>query len=217
MTKKTSQAQRRSNSPGSLIDRFEPEPKRDPRAEASANDKLLLKYREIGLALQACEAKSLRVGIPWLPPTARVCELRRTVDVPVDEFLRTHLAAIGTETLDSYCDDLETLPNVAESSALLGISGATKFERIGFIAASVTLIFFIGLMLLTTLGIKSVVMCSLFSFFAAATFGALSITMTTDSYRRDSFCWIISKEILRRSGSGGNSNKVRLCGAGTDR
>lgn len=86
-------------------------------------------YAQIGQALLTSEAAFYNVGIPWLPPTARVSGLRRQCDQPLREFLRCSLVTVSTSSLESYLEDLESLPPGAESSAQLHIQITSPLER----------------------------------------------------------------------------------------
>lgn len=155
-------------------------------------------YLDIGRTLLACEASSLKVGIPLLPPTRRVSRLRLLVNCPLDEFLRLSLLSISTSALESYCEDLLSSPkNTAELD--LAITIPSFYERHFFS----TTVAFVGIVLFITL-LMQTNLSPLFGYPLALAIGAMcgsvSATLATERYRRATFYKLIEKEIMRRHG-----------------
>jgi hypothetical protein len=167
-------------------------------------------YAPIGLALSRAEASFWKVGMPWLPPSGRVCKLRSKRYSSPEELLRYELVGVSTPSLITYCEDLErsftqrlehfsiAKPSQLErwSLALLGsiLFGAGAWLVTVATAAEKTLYPFVGALL------------------AALSCAVLCVSLSSDSYRRESFLAILRREIARRSGeSPGGSGKLQIC------
>jgi hypothetical protein len=174
----------------------------------------LAHYQLIGRTIRVCEAGSLKVGIPWLPPTAHVRDLRLALDQSVPEYIRTALIGVPTQTLESYCDDLESWPADNRTSGDLGISLYSPIERYALsIVTFIILSAVAGLTLelartssVLSLSMLSMVMGSMF----AGTVMLLSAMLSSEGYRRASFCWLISREIQRRHGGDPNNATANI-------
>ncbi len=172
---------------------------RDQPRPAAPIEHLVEHYRLIGETLSACEAASFLIGIPWLPATERVKNLRKEVDGFVEDFVRMNLVAVHTNTLESYCEDLEQSSQGKPTTTDLGLHPLTLSERYGFTVLSGTLVFvftFINATFLT----GSVPAAFLAGLLSATIISALAFSISADKFRFHSFLWVIRKEIMRRLG-----------------
>ena len=163
------------------------------------SDVILEQYAEISKTLLCCEASSTLAGIPWLPPTARVARLKKQYHQPLREFLRASLSNVATGALESFVEDLEASPADDKALSRLDIKLHSECERYA-------------------LAVLAVVCCGLFSYFffplvtASASLAiflsfitllgtaALSIFLSSDYYRKQSFYCLLLDEIMRRRG-----------------
>lgn len=166
-------------------------------------------YQLIGQTLMICEAGSLQVGIPWLPPSRRVRALARQLDGGCREFVRQSLVTASTHVLESYCDDLESLPEDPASSEVLFIPAPTYLERhafpvlLGFLSFALTF-------LVAFYVIRSITLASIFAAFAAVFSVLVGGILCEERSRRVSFYNLLMHEILRRSGTDGGRVSLRV-------
>ena len=165
-------------------------------------------YAQIGQTLLTCEAVFYNVGIPWLPPTGRVSSLRRQCDQPLRDFVRCALVTVTTSSMESYLDDLESLPAGQESSEKLHIEITSPIERhlfavlTGLVTASVAL-FSLQTLSLTPLVTSIATLC------VTAVGVAVAEYLSIDLARRVTFEREILAELNRRKGAD-NPSLTRL-------
>ncbi len=167
-------------------------------------------YQLIGKTLRICEVASFRIGIPWLPPTRSVLARRRAFNQSLSDFLRTSLVHVPTSTLESYCDDLQTWPVDDESGYSLSIAPVSPGERYA-LPVVVAAGFAFGVFILSLVeGARSTLSLVLATIFSAS-LCLFSAMLCSEGYRRASFSWLISNEILRRRGDDlGPTSKIPL-------
>jgi hypothetical protein len=169
-------------------------------------------YCTIGQTLSMLEASLVRAGVPWIPPCSRVSELKRKLSDPLEDILKVELVNVQTSALESYIDDLESLPPTPSSSEQLYLTLLRPWERFCFAAI---------------LGIVSVSfgLCGSLSFAASIATIVLSVGFTTmagvmvgtvlcsEGYRRASFQSLLALELMRRSGHTSQSTPFTPVGA----
>ena len=168
------------------------------------SEKIVGHYRVIGSTLTACEASFWKVGIPWLPYTAKQISLRKKPEgESVDTFIRLNLVSVPSDSLSCYLEDLESLPISSKSSSTLSIRRPSLSERAPFFAASI----------FSCLALAAILHFYLLQSFVAPTLLALvagwlgltiALTTCSDPFRRFSFYRALSSELARRSGSSGS-------------
>ena len=89
-------------------------------------------YRIVARALCAAESTFLRVGVPWLPSTERVRNLKCPTDLNPSQFVREEVVTVSTQVLESFCDDLETIGRDGVDMNELGLDLDSWVERYGF-------------------------------------------------------------------------------------
>ncbi len=157
-------------------------------------------YRQIAEALLAVETVSITIGIPLPAPTSRVRARRNAVtDLPM-RFVRLSLSTVSTESLRSYYEDLESLPDDSESGMVLGINQITLVER--YLWAIITAVL-MGLLAWGTFRTLASGLPGSLSAGVAATLVSmmLFVGLSSEAYRRASFAKVLLIEIRRRSGS----------------
>lgn len=178
-----------------------PEPETESRrAEPVARSRDLTQaYPEIGHTLLVAEAAVPSIGIPWIPPSTRTKKLREELTEPLKDYIRITLVTVSTSALESYADDLETLPRDERSANTLHIGGLSLFERY-----ALSLLLFGGCFLLFFLsslwvhaGLGVAVGLSLLT---AALVAAVSSYVCSEESRRATFHWLIFEELMRRKG-----------------
>ena len=156
-------------------------------------------YPEIGHALLVAEASVTSVGIPWLPLTTRTKKLREELNQSLKDYIRTSLVTVSTSALESYTEDLETLPRDERSANTLHIGGLSLVERyalsILLFGACFTLFFVSALWVHAGLGIAVGL-----SLLTAALVAAVSSYVCSEESRRATFHWLIFEELMRRKG-----------------
>ncbi|MCB0359230.1 MAG: hypothetical protein KDD44_06330 [Bdellovibrionales bacterium] len=156
-------------------------------------------YGLIGQTLSACEAGSLRAGIPWLPPTAAVRERRERFGLSVPQaFIRESLVTVPTAALESYCEDLELLSD-EEMTSVLRIAPPSIGERYTF-AMVLGLVVGISSFLGTVFVSVGVAPAAVVAILLAVVACYLGSTLSTDQARRTSFHWHLCQEVMRRHG-----------------
>ena len=168
-------------------------------------------YAVIGAALLHAEAKDMHIGIPWLLPTARVRALRAIDSLPdLTEMMKQELVTVNTKSLETYCDDLETLPDLPGSTDCLHIKLNSRSERYGF-GALLTVFFAICLALFSFPLYQDVGTSILLGLIGGLVGLLVGLNMSSDRSRRASFAILITREILRRQGLDGNDkDRLRL-------
>lgn len=171
-------------------------------------------YKQIGDALMRCEIASFRIGIPWLPPTSRIRQLQKPLYGSPADFIRIELSNVSTSCLESYAEDLATLPFDSAASRTLRIAVTSIFER--YFAMALIGLITMGGAAASFLAIPATFVPGLVSSAAlGATAMGFAYYQSTEKYRRMSFAWLLSQEILRRKGldTGGNS-RIPIIGLG---
>lgn len=161
---------------------------------------LRLQYEEIGAALLECEAASFRVGIPCLPPTDRVRNIRKSFDCNIEEHLRLNLVSVSTTALESYSDDLINESNEKNDELNLCIALESFVERQGPAIAA----FLCGVACFLLI-VKFLPLPEVFSYLIALIVGfgsgVSASTACSEQYRRYSFHKLLRREISRRHGT----------------
>lgn len=156
-------------------------------------------YTQIGRTLLVAEAATTAIGIPWLPPTPRTQALRREFYEPLKDFVRQSLVGVPTPELESYAEDLETLPADEPSSARLHIGGLSHLER-----RMLSLILFFSafaLFFILSLWVNAGIGLALgLSLLVAAVISVVSGYICSEDSRRSTFHWVIFEEVHRRKG-----------------
>lgn len=156
-------------------------------------------YQTLGETLTICEIATWRTGIPFLPPNKRRRSLLKKYEGPLDEFVRISLVCVSTKTLDSYCEDLDTIDPAQESGQLLFIDQVSLFERFFVCAIVLATLFFLSLCVCTLLGI-SIVGAAVLALLAAIPASLLAMFSCMEIQRRASFYALLTREIMRRRG-----------------
>lgn len=181
-------------------------PRKNPPAEEAA-------YKPIGDALSCAESTYFRVGIPWLPPTARVKRLRSNEEWDLEEYLKIQLVGVKTVTLREYIDDLRR-PELDAADRVFALQQPSLFERHSF--SVITFLSIIGGVVLfaSSTGVSTISASTLSGICggAAAMFASV---FSTDAYRRESFAHALEHEVSRREGQGASgANNLQVCPSG---
>lgn len=165
-------------------------------------------YRAIGNTLEIGEANFFTVGIPWLLPTQRVVKLRESNNQAFEEFFRTNFSTTSTSSLELYAEDLEAVAQEKKLPSELTLTTLVPFEQfgllgivsgIGFFAVFLSVLFLLGAFFIALLSATLVgVMLIL-----------LAYPLFTQTYRLASFHRVLSQEIMRRKGFGGDTQKIK--------
>lgn len=164
-------------------------------------EQLSIQYQQIGMMLLCCETASVRVGIPWLPPSKRVTDLRKQVDGPVKMFVRYNLVTMPTATLQVYYEQLISAEKNSASSEILGITLSSAIERYSCAAVSFIFFFILVSLGLTNAGSGTVLSLMMSSLVAGIAAFGTAFLFCDDHYRRFSFAKLLSGEIQRRRGN----------------
>lgn len=157
-------------------------------------------YAQIGQALMTCEAAFCSVGIPWLPPSRRVSALRQQCDQPLKEFLRCSLVTVSTSSLESYLDDLQSLPATEDSAHELSIAIDSPIERHAFSALTGVVTAAVALASLQTINLS--LTGTVIAATALTAIGvAIAEFLSNDWARRVTFHRELLAELKRRKGS----------------
>lgn len=179
------------------------------RAVHSRKTPLGEQYRMIGHTLSVCEAATFRVGVPWLPPSDRQKELSNYYKGPLEEFIRTSLVSVSTETLDHYCEDLNSFAPELEQNESLHIPSLYPGERFFFCLVVFLILFTTSLALGLLLGSTKSATLTL-SIITSIPAALLAAFPCMEIQRRSSFYYFLSKELNRRRGanSSGSSKAI---------
>ena len=188
------------------IDDFKQELKR----LSSLKNSIPEQYKSIGEALSICEISTIKVGVPWLPPSKAPSkavnkavnkeskEINKKFFYPLEDFIKASLSAVQTETLISYCEDLSSLGS--EDNDSLHIPNLKPHQRYYFCFVVIVVLFssstFISLLLNSSISAALAV-----SVITAIPAGLLAIFPCLEIQRRVSFYILLSREISRRRGS----------------
>jgi hypothetical protein len=156
-------------------------------------------YRLIGEILSICEAGSLIVGVPWLPPSSATQELAEKFESPLADFVKLSLVTVNTNTLELYCDDLESCVSSSATADSLFIRSLPMLERHSF---CVLFSVFAGCLSYWSsvsfgLGFATSLLISLS---VATAFFAVLVTFCSESHRLYSFHCLLEHELMRRKG-----------------
>ena len=160
-------------------------------------------YRTIGEMLSICEVSTMKVGVPWLAPNKEGKELNKKFFYPLNDFVKSSLLSVQTETLVNYCEDLSAL-NLndldKEDSKCLNIPNLKPYQRYYFCFVVLAVLFlsstFISLVLNPSF--SAAIAISIVTSIPAA---LLAIFPCLEVQRRVSFYILLSKEISRRQGT----------------
>ncbi len=193
------------------IDDFKQELNKAKRLRNNLKNSIPEQYRTIGEMLSICEASTLRVGVPWLAPNKDGKELNKKFFYPLNDFVKSSLLSVQTETLINYCEDLSAL-NIneleKEESNILGnednkslnIPNLKAHQRYYFCFVVLAVLFssstFISLLLNSSFSAAIVV-----SVVTSIPASLLAIFPCLEVQRRVSFYILLSKEISRRQGT----------------
>ena len=170
----------------------------------------LEQYQQIGTTLLACETYFFAVGLPWLPASKRVRELRHKVRQSGSEFVRLNLSTVSSQALQMYTEDLIRLPDSKESSQTLEISLSSYLERYAFLFAVLLV-----LGTLSALAVSSLTQSNTLTILATLGVSILTLIsflpLTSESYRRETFYRVILAEINRRQGGQDKGRGVSRC------
>lgn len=205
------------NRPAGLTSR-----RRKNAASSYDQDTLIRYYRQIGRLLRVCEVGSFRIGVPWLPPTARVTALRTDLErqlhssnpaqrQSIADYIRTGLVGVPTTVLEMYGEDLGGYTTEEPSESYhLALGRLSRFER------------YAGTLIVTTIAVTlyfahlwfwkstSLVVIALGVGLVAAA-AVIGMVTGSEGYRRATFAWVVSAEIQRRRGSGSDrGSQLRL-------
>jgi hypothetical protein len=160
---------------------------------------LTQQYQTLGETLTICEIATWRTGIPFLPPNKRRRALLRKYEGPLDEFVRISLVCVSTKTLDSYCEDLDTIDPEHDSGSLLFIDQVSHFERFFVCALVLVTLFTVTICVCTLLGL-SIFAAGVLALLAAVPASTLAMFACMEIQRRASFYVLLSRELMRRRG-----------------
>lgn len=156
-------------------------------------------YKEISDSLNKAEAYFFTVGVPCLPFSKKLRELKKQCFYPLEDFIRISLTNVPTPALQSYTEDLQQIPLDSKNSEKLGIIKLTFLERY-----SLTIFLFASCFGLPLISQSWLIVGSIFplliSLGLAISVSAISLYICSETYRRSNFYWLLSKEILRRKG-----------------
>ena len=165
-------------------------------------------YRTIGETLEICEVTSLRAGVPWLPPNKSRKEIIKKYQPPLEDFIKTSLVSVSTETLDHYCEDLNSF--TFNNSESLCIPILYPIERFFFCFVVFVFLFTLSLALGIFLGTAKGATLVM-SFMTATPATLLAAFPCLEVQRRSNFYFLLNKELSRRRGSNSpSSGKIIL-------
>lgn len=192
------------------IDDFKQDPQKNPRIKKPCINE---QYRTIGETLEICEAATFRVGVPWLPPSSKRKKTLKTYEGPIEDFIKTSLVSVSTETLDHYCEDLNSFSS--ENSTSLSIPLLYPGERFFFCLVVFLILFTFSLAIGIFLGsTKSATL--VMSFTTAIPAALLAAFPCLEVQRRSSFYYFLNKELNRRLGRNSpSSGEIVLSSPGT--
>lgn len=164
-------------------------------------------YRIIGETLNICEASTIKVGVPWLPYNKENKELNKKFFYPLNDFVKSSLLSVQTETLVNYCEDLNAL-NLSdtddalnnEDSKCLNIPNLKAYQRYYFCFVVLAVLFLSStfISLLINSNFSAAIAVSIVTAIPAA---LLAVFPCLEVQRRVSFYILLSKEISRRQGT----------------
>ncbi|MBL7661589.1 hypothetical protein JNK13_02440 [bacterium] len=168
-----------------------------PRTSRFARDEE--HYQLIAKVLLACEINSWTIGIPWTFLRPEIKSLNSQYQPPVEEFLREALCVVHTRVLQSYAEDLETLPFDQQGARQLGVEISSFWGR--YLSPVIGALVVLLLAAMATYTASSRIYLALFIAFlsGAVVFWILQLRVG-DFSRRRSFHTLLCKEILRRQG-----------------
>ncbi len=186
----------------------------NPQSLRSTNESRFQElYQTIGKTLSNLEASTIKVGIPWLPPTKNVRAHHVEFDSSVDEYIRSELVGVSTHALESYAEDLETKATKPRNSKKerfnLHLYQPTFIERYA-LTGSVFIFCFILLFASLTVVTKSLSLAILVAPLISVAIGSILRTLSSEPIRLYSFHQLLLKEILRRRGQDGPHSKIRI-------
>lgn len=184
-----------------IVDDLPPQEAKNPRIASSWQipEELQAHYKGISESLNKAEAYFFTVGVPCLPFTKKLRELKKQCFSPLEDFIRTSLTNVPTPALQSYTEDLQQIPLDSKNSEKLGIIKLNFLERYSLTIFLFTSCFGLPLISQSWLNVASVFPL-LISLGLAISVSAISLYICSETYRRSNFYWLLSKEILRRKG-----------------
>lgn len=162
-------------------------------------EELKAHYQQVSKTLNQAEAFFFTVGVPCLPLSKKLRDLKLLCFSPLDDFIRTSLINVPTNALQSYTEDLQQIPLDSKNSEKLGIIKLSFLERYSLTIFLFASCFGLPLISQSWLNVASV-FSLLVSLSLAILVSAISLYTCSETYRRSNFHWLLSKEILRRKG-----------------
>ncbi len=158
-------------------------------------------YPLLGTTLLACEACFIKIGVPWIPPFGKKTqELCKMVDKPLFEFVKTNLVSVKSSTIEAYCSDLEGIPEENNCKDLF-INIGSPVHRSALSALTGITVMLIFLAYMSSIAANPT-MSAIFSIFAGGIAGCFIAIFSCDTYRVETFHWLLLQELERRQGMG---------------
>ena len=170
------------------------------RAILTRNNPFSEQYRIIGETLSISEVVTIRVGVPWLPPGQKQKELSKQYHGPLEDFIRSSLVSVSTETLDHYCEDLNSFATEPDNNDSLYIPSLCPAERFFFCLVVFLILFTTSLALGLLLGSTRSATLTL-SIITSIPAALLAAFPCMEIQRRSSFYYFLNKELNRRRGA----------------
>lgn len=181
------------------IDEFKHEFKKNP----SNTNNLAEQYKTIAETLSICEIATIKIGVPWLPPTTESKELNKKFYHPLKSFVRSSLISVQTETLINYCEDLSSLDSA--DNQCLNIPSLKFHQRFYFCFVVLIVLSLLSTFISLVLGLSfsSAIAISVITAIPAS---LLAVFPCLEVQRRVSFYILLSKEVYRRRGNDSTGN-----------